>query len=83
MEARANKLGVTPAEAEALTTPTAHLAETTSIAVDASGIGFLAAYLASDKSWAITGGDYDRQRHWQCRLRKGASGRQSTLLSCR
>ena len=55
MEARANKLGVTPAEAEAWASPTAHLAETTSIMVDASEIGFLAAYLASDKSWAITG----------------------------
>ena len=57
MEARAKKLGVTPQEAEALDyadgSPRGNYINRM---VDASEIGFLAAlYLASDKSWAITG----------------------------
>ncbi len=56
MEARANKLGVTPAEAEALDyADGSPRGNHINRMVDASEIGFLAAYLASDKSWAITG----------------------------
>jgi NAD(P)-dependent dehydrogenase (short-subunit alcohol dehydrogenase family) len=56
MEARAKKLGVTPQEAEALDyADGSPRGNHINRMVDASEIGFLAAYLASDKSWAITG----------------------------
>jgi NAD(P)-dependent dehydrogenase (short-subunit alcohol dehydrogenase family) len=56
MEARGKELGVSPAEAEAQdftdgSPRTNHINRM----VDASEIGFLTAYLASDKSWAVTG----------------------------
>jgi NAD(P)-dependent dehydrogenase (short-subunit alcohol dehydrogenase family) len=56
LEARAKKLGVTPQEAEALDyADGSPRGNHINRMVDASEIGFLAAYLASDKSWAITG----------------------------
>ena len=56
LEARAKALGVTPAEAEvqdfADGSPRGNHINRM---VDASEIGYLTAYLASDKSWAVTG----------------------------
>jgi NAD(P)-dependent dehydrogenase (short-subunit alcohol dehydrogenase family) len=56
MEARGKELGVSPAEAEAQdftdgSPRTNHINRM----IDASEIGYLTAYLASDKSWAVTG----------------------------
>jgi len=56
MEARGKELGMSPADAEAHdfadgSPRTNHINRM----VDASEIGYLTAYLASDKSWAVTG----------------------------
>lgn len=56
MDDRAKELGITPAEVEAQdfsdgSPRTNHINRM----VDASEIGYLTAYLASDKSWAVTG----------------------------
>lgn len=56
LEARAQQLGVTPDEAERQDfAPNSPRGNAICRMVDASEIGFLTAYLASDKAWAITG----------------------------
>ena len=56
LEARAKTLGVTPEEAEALDfADGSPLGNHINRMIDASEIGYLTAYLASDKSWAVTG----------------------------
>ncbi|MEC9447209.1 MAG: SDR family oxidoreductase, partial [Chloroflexota bacterium] len=56
LEARGKALGVSPAEAEAQDFADGSLrGNHINRMVDASEIGFLTAYLASDKSWAVTG----------------------------
>jgi len=56
LEARAQQLGVTPEEAERQDfAPNSPRGNAICRMVDASEIGFLTAYLASDKAWAITG----------------------------
>lgn len=56
IEARANKLGVTSEEAEALDyADGSPRGNQINRVVEASEIGFSTAYLTSNKSWAITG----------------------------
>ena len=56
LEARGKALGVSPAEAEAQDfSDGSPRGNHINRMVDASEIGFLTAYLASDKSWAVTG----------------------------
>ena len=56
LEARAQQLGVTPEEAERQDfAPNSPRGNAICRMVDASEVGFLTAYLASDKAWAITG----------------------------
>ena len=56
LAARAAQLGVSPEEAEAQDfAPGSSRSNAICRMVDASEIGFLTAYLASDKAWAITG----------------------------
>jgi NAD(P)-dependent dehydrogenase (short-subunit alcohol dehydrogenase family) len=56
LEARATQLGVSPEEAEQQDfAPGSGRGNAICRMVDASEIGFLTAYLASDKAWAVTG----------------------------
>ena len=56
MAARAAELGVTPEEAErCLYAPESPRANSIGRMVDATEVGYVAAFLASDKAWAING----------------------------